>query len=71
MMNARKDLTETQAHLTALEIIRMLEGLTIGEAKWVLRETELVLNSTHSVSVDNPLFTAADAALQRVLRQEA
>lgn len=55
-----KELIEQRAHTIALEIIaEKLSGLTIAEAKWVLRETAVYLDSTHSVDVTTVSFAAA------------
>lgn len=65
------ELTDTQADIMAMEIIKQLDGLTVAEAQWVLKEATLLLNNTHCVSVTNPLFTAAAEALQRASAPEA
>lgn len=70
-MIGRPELSGMQAQLKAVEVIRLLDGLTVAEAKWVLREADLILNNTHIVSVVNPVFTAACQALACASAQEA
>ena len=58
-MERYKPIDVPEAHRIALNIITLLNGLTIGQARWVLQEAEALLCSTHRVNIGGDDFTAS------------
>ena len=58
-MERHKPIDVPEAHRIAGDIITLLNGLTIGQARWVLQEAKAMLYSTHRVDISGNDFTAA------------
>ena len=50
------DLTEREINNISFEIISVLDGIPIGQAHYILRNTKALLNDCHIVDIDNPRF---------------
>lgn len=62
----RKEFSEIEAQELAVGIIRLLDGVSIGHANWVLSETKQILNSTHIVDVSGDAFTEKVESIKAV-----
>lgn len=54
-----KSIGTVEAQEMAVELIKKLDGLSIGQAEWVLREAGDLIRSTHSVDVNGRGFVLA------------
>jgi hypothetical protein len=57
-LNAHPPIEDGEAHRLALEIVKMLHGLTISEAEWVLRLAGGHLHGSTRVDTASPDFAA-------------
>jgi hypothetical protein len=68
-MSTTKPLSDAEALKIAMEICRLLNGLTIAQAEWVLREASDCLRQNTRVDVSNPDLAAIKQALGIVSRE--
>ena len=61
-----KEMTAKEAYSTAHEIVKLLDGVRISEARWVLTEAEALLAYTHRVDANNPGLTVEDGGAKIV-----
>lgn len=67
----KKEISEIEAMELAVKIIRLLDGLSIGQANWALSETKQLLYSTQLVDVSGHAFTEALQELEAFSDQSA
>ena len=62
----QKEIKTVEAQMIAVKIIRLLDGLSVGQANWVLDEACLLINSTHHVDIKSQAFTEAVEPLEKL-----
>ena len=52
----RPDLTDAQIDRLAIDIIRLMDGLRVAQAEYVLDQAKFLLKSNNRIDVNSPLF---------------
>lgn len=63
-----REIDEIEAAALSIQVLRLLDGLSVGQAKWVLDLTQLHLGMATQVDVSHPNFIAVAQEFEAVSR---
>lgn len=69
-MGEKKELSEVEANILAGSLVKKLDKLSIGQARWVLNEAENIIMSTQRISTAGPLFRSFSEELKLASAEE-